>query len=123
MANTNHIVICAFAFYNFIVPDCENPYPFKWFADEVCFLSVDVKFGAACSLFMGYLLFDFLLAVCFIRVKDEMTNQMHFHHLMACVSILVALISGYGLNGIANLLLMMEVSTVALNDRNMYDKE
>ena len=42
---------------------------------------------------------------------------------MACVSILVALISGYGLNGIANLLLMMEVSTVALNYRNMYDKE
>ena len=28
IANTNHTLICAFAFYNFIFPDCDEPYPF-----------------------------------------------------------------------------------------------
>ena len=48
---------------------------------------------------------------------------MHFHHIVASLSILLGLLSGYGLSGIANMLLMMEFSTVALNYRNLYGKE
>ena len=48
---------------------------------------------------------------------------MHFHHIMATISTLTGLLAGYGLAGIANMLLMMEFSTVALNYRNLYEKE
>lgn len=72
---------------------------------------------------IGYLVFDFLLMLLYIKTEDNMTKQYHFHHVMTTVSILIAMISGYGLSGIANLLLMMEFSTVALNYRNMYSKE
>ena len=123
IANTSHSAVCIFSFYNFAAPDCDEPYPFKWFVDDICFLSVDVKFGCACSMLIGYLVFDFIYATLYVQQTDEMTYQMHFHHIMAIISTMTGLLAGYALNGIANMLLMMEFSTVALNYRNLYEKE
>lgn len=48
---------------------------------------------------------------------------MAVHHVVGCLSTAISLFAGYALNGIANMLLLMEFSTVAINYRSMYKKE
>lgn len=67
IANCSHSAVCIFSIYNFSSPDCTDPYPFKWFVDDICFLSVDVKFGCACSMLIGYLVFDFIYATLYVQ--------------------------------------------------------
>ena len=48
---------------------------------------------------------------------------MAFHHIVTIVATGLGLYTGYGLSGIVNLLLMMEISTPPLNYRSLYDKK
>ena len=48
---------------------------------------------------------------------------MAVHHIVATVSTALGLYAGYGLNGVCNLLYLMEFSTPALNYRTLYEKK
>lgn len=122
-SNVSHTIVVSFAFYNIFFPDCEGSYPFQWFVEDVCFMAVDVKYGMACFIMVGYLFYDYLLAKLWIRGNEAIDHQMNFHHVVAASATLTGIYSGYALSGIANVLLTMEASTVALNYRSLYDKK
>ena len=86
-------------------------------------MTVDVKYGMACFVMVGYLLFDYLLAKFWIRGNEAIDRQMNFHHVVAAAATLTGVYTGYALSGVANVLLTMEASTVALNYRSLYDKK
>lgn len=51
-----------------------------------------------------------------------MSKQMYWHHFFGINSIILAYFGGYGLIGLTPLMLLVEVSTVFLNYRALYDK-
>ena len=121
-ANTHHIMLVSFAVWNLYTPDCQGSYPLQWFKDDVCFLTVDVRYGCAGCLMMGYLVQDYIFDKLFL-VGDKMSFQMAVHHIVATASTALALYAGYGMNGICNMLYLMEFSTPSLNYRSLYEKK
>ena len=48
---------------------------------------------------------------------------MALHHIVGIVATALGIYTGYGLSGMVNLLLIMEISTPPLNYRSLYDKK
>lgn len=56
-ANTHHFMLYFMVYYAFNNPQCEDPYPWKWFRDEICFITVDtnhVKIGIFTASYLSY---------------------------------------------------------------------
>jgi hypothetical protein len=70
----------------------------------------------------AYLTADFYIQYFLVQSQDEMAKQMYWHHFFGINSIILAYFGGYGLVGITPLMLLVEVSTVFLNYRALYDK-
>lgn len=71
----------------------------------------------------AYLSYDFIIQKFYVKGQDEVSKQMLWHHIFGVGSILLGNIGGYGQCGLSALLLLVEVSTVFLNYRSMYNKD
>jgi hypothetical protein len=58
-----------------------------------------------------------------VKGTDAISKQMYLHHVFGILSILLGVFGGYGLITVTPLMLLVEVSTVFLNYRSLYDKE
>lgn len=76
--------------------------------------------SVASTIIVGYFVADYLAEILYVKSNDFL---MKVHHVVACSSTAISLGAGYSLNGIANMLLLMESSTIALNYRALYKKE
>lgn len=76
--------------------------------------------SVACTIIVAYFIADYIGDAVWVHSEDTL---MKIHHIVGCTSTAVSLFGGYALNGIANMLLLMEFSTVAINYRSMYKKE
>ena len=81
---------------------------------------MDIKFSIACTIIIAYFIADYIADMYWVCSNDTL---MRVHHIVGCLSTAVSLFAGYALNGIANMLLLMESSTIAINYRAMYKKE
>ena len=81
---------------------------------------MDIKFSVACTIIISYFIIDFFNELFWIKSNDTL---MFIHHVVGVFSTAIGVLSGYALNGIANMLLLMEFSSVAINYRSMYKKE
>jgi len=59
IANVHHLSIFIYVFYIFTHSVCDNAYPFIWFYDDVCFLTMDKKFVYVSLFSAGFLCNDF----------------------------------------------------------------
>ena len=58
--NVHHATIFSYLCWLAVNSSCDNAYPFIWFYDDVCFVTVQKEFVYAAMLTMGYLLYDFI---------------------------------------------------------------
>lgn len=127
MGNTHHLLILIFAFHVFTSPVCQNPAPFQWFTDDLCFITIDYKFAYASLFTAGFLTYDYGVQKNMNDEEDEADNLLLYHHIFGVIAILNAIAGGYGNAGISCLSLLVEVSSLFLNyriliDRSDYDK-
>lgn len=122
VGNTHHFLILAFAFYAFSAPSCADPYPLKWFSDDLCFITVDFKFVYASLFTAGFLTYDFRIQKNLNDIEEEADKLLLFHHVFGVVAIINAIIGGYGNAGISCLALLVEVSSLFLNYRILIDR-
>lgn len=123
VGNTHHCIILIFAFYAFSVPRCADPFPLKWFADDLCFITVDFKFVYASLFTAGFLTYDFRIQKNMNDIEEEKDNLLLFHHVFGVIAIINAIIGGYGNAGISCLALLVEVSSLFLNYRILINRE
>jgi len=69
----------------------------------------------------GYLSNDFLVQVFYVRDYTGLSCQSICHHFVSLVGIFAGLSAGYALPGITFTLLIIEISTIFINYRSMYD--
>ena len=89
-------------------------------------MQVDPKFVEVCCMMIGYMVQDFFLGKLQFNkgeYDEKMECQMDFHHAVTIFLIICCFAVGYTLLGIANLVVLMEFSTIFLNYRNIYPKE
>ena len=70
----------------------------------------------------GYLTVDFFIQYFKVKGTDPISKQMYWHHFFGLTSILLSAFGGYGMVGTVPVMLLVEVSTVFLNYRSMFDK-
>ena len=116
-ANTHHCIIYVACYLAFKYPQCEDPYPWKWFKDDLCFITVDTNHVKISIFTACYLSYDYIIQKFFINGQDEISKQMLWHHFLGVGSIMLGNYGGYAQTGIITLLLLVEVSTVFLNYR------
>lgn len=122
-ANCHHIIIYVTVFLTFYYPQCDDPSPWKWFHDDLCFITVDTNHVKVSIITASYLTYDYMIQKFYVKGQDEISKQMLWHHFFGVGSILLGNYGGYAQCGIITLLLLVEVSTVFLNYRSMYNKD
>lgn len=122
-ANIHHICVVPMALYGFTHSTCEGAYPFIWFFDEVCFLKPEKFFVMFAMVSTAYLVHDYLIQILIVKGNDAMAKQMHIHHMMGIVGILLGCVGGYAIPGIACMTQITELSTILINYRSMFRKE
>ena len=71
---------------------------------------------------VGYLTFDFGIQLFSIKDFSGLGLQMIYHHISATVAILSGLAVGYCMPGITAVVLLVEISTIFINIRSLYEK-
>ena len=71
----------------------------------------------------GYLTYDYFIQKYFVKDDSPLGKQMIWHHIVGVNMIVMANIGGYNLPGICNLMLIVEMSTIFINFRSLYDKK
>lgn len=93
------------------------------FYDDLCFITVHKSYFSTSLITAGYLTLDFFIQYFKVKGTDAVSKQMYWHHFFGIASIMLGYFGGYGLLTITPLMLLVEVSTVFLNYRALYDKE
>lgn len=71
----------------------------------------------------SYLSYDFVIQKFYVKGEDDISKQMLWHHFFGVSTILLGNIGGYAQTGLIALMLLVEMSTVFLNYRSMYNKD
>lgn len=123
-ANTHHIIVAIYAYYNLTNPMCDeyNGF-FTWFNDEKCLVTSDKRHVYISFITGGYLIYDGIVLFGIVRSYDALGLQTLVHHIIGTSGIFVGVMAGYGAAGIANLTCLSEISTIFLNFRSLYPKE
>ena len=58
--NVHHILICSYIFWIGFNSTCDNSYPFIFFFDDVCLMTIQKEYVFAIMITLGYLVFDFI---------------------------------------------------------------
>ena len=59
-SNIHHMIITVYVLWIYCNPACEDPYPFKFFNDEVCMLEFDPNFIYAGMITAAFLSYDYI---------------------------------------------------------------
>lgn len=94
-----------------------------WFRSSQCMLqpSRTMTYGVCFSI--GYLFYDIYYQAYQVQMKDPMIPQMIAHHVLAIVALVVALLSGYDMIGVAAGFMMCEISSVFLTFKSMTNEK
>jgi len=71
----------------------------------------------------SYIVFDTLLDLCVIKIKNSTDKIMLFHHVVAGSGCLTGLIGGRGLTTMTLFMCLTEASTIPMNRRDMMTKK
>ena len=119
-SNMHHVIITSYVLWIYCNPACQNPYPFKWFRDEVCMLEFDVNFIYAGLITAAFLSFDYCLQRYKVKDKKSKVAKLSLlHHLIGISGIVIGFLPGYAAPGIGSIALISEISTINLNYRDM----
>lgn len=85
-----------------------------WFKNSQCLLqpSRAMVYGVCYSI--GYLLYDIQYYVNHVPDTDSTKPQMIAHHIVAILALIIALLSGYDMIGVAAGFMLCEVSSIFL---------
>jgi hypothetical protein len=73
-ANTHHIIIYVLCFLVFKYPSCEDPYAWKWFQDDLCFITVDTNHVKVGIITASYLSYDYVIQKWYVKGQDEVSK-------------------------------------------------
>ena len=102
-----------------IWPDCEDPYPFMWFSDDVCMMHVDERHVKAGFIMISYLCWDLVTMVLITKNEIKNPREFIFHHFITMLGIAMALVTGTGVLNCFNNQILMELPTIFLNYRSL----
>jgi hypothetical protein len=123
VSNTHHVLMAVASIYTLMTPDCKDPYPLQWIYDPVCHHTVDIRQVRNVVVFFGYLAQDLVQMTMWVRDSSKTAKEMMLHHIIGLAATFFVVLSGYMSPGMANIMLLMEISTVPLNYRWLYPKE
>lgn len=123
VATTHHVIIVSYTYYIFLNPDCPDAFPMAFFLDDVCFFLVDPRFANAAFITSGYMTYDFFIHRYWVQDTSPLGKQTQMHHVIGVGGILFGIQGGFGLPGISCIALAIELSTIFLNLRSLYDKK
>ena len=86
-------------------------------------ITVDKQFVYANLVTAGYMTYDYFVQKYHVAGKDQTSILTLWHHIWGIAGSLSAVIAGYGLPGVAGMVLVVEISTIFLNYRSFYKKE
>lgn len=124
VGNCHHMIVVCYTYYIFLHPDCPGEtYPLAFFYEDKCFYQVDPRFAQAGCLTCGYMSYDLVIQYMFIQDHTPLGLQTWYHHIIGVVGIFLGVQGGYACPGISNIALSIELSTIFMNFRTMYDKK
>ena len=91
--------------------------------DEVCLMHVQKEQVIGACITAGYLSYDFLIEKIWIADPSPQAAQFLWHHIIGSTGLVVGMLAGFAAPGVGCCSLMVEISTVFINYRGMYNKE
>lgn len=90
--------------------------------DDVCLLTVrkEAVFGKVFTL--GYLIYDYIVQVYYCGDVNPLLKQIKFHHYIVFSAMTCGLIYGFGFVAVGFIGLSIELSSIPLNYRSLYNR-
>lgn len=94
-----------------------------WVRDDVCMMEFNKGSVMVIMIANGFLLFDLIVSLFWIKNRNSLNAQMEAHHIVAIMGFTMSIFSGYGMPMCSTASMISEVSGYWLNYKDMFSKE
>lgn len=131
LGNIHHVLVFWFATY-YLAFSCHkeeqiltdtNWSTFRFFSSAICAAVPDTTAGQVIAFSLGYFTFDLFTILFLYEDRTATQTQYLFHHAIALAGLGGGYVSGYGQLNLGSLIMLIEISTVFLNLRDIFPKE
>ena len=96
---------------------------FRFFSSAICASVPDTTAASVICFSIGYFLFDLFTIAFLYEERTSTQTQYLYHHMISLAGLFGGFVSGFGQLNLGSLIMLIEISTVFLNLRDIFPKE